>query len=397
MLVLPAFCIITILSALLFFGCSPDDDKSVKPGTVMIRVDPDKWPDLVDDLDGDSLRAALEQSRTYLKKLPEDRLFKYGPDQYTAVKLLASLDAFEKYFNNMGPGPELTKALAKDFILYQSVGSDGAGKVVCTGYYEPQLPGALSPDNEYKWPLYSRPDDLIDVDLEKFSAKFKGKRIRGRLKGTRLIPYYSRNDIDRDRVLEGRGLEFAWVNDPASLFFLHIQGSGRIILPDGNVVRVGYAAGNGRTYRSIGKKMFQDGLLSRNELSMQGIRSWLRNNPEKAAAVMDHNESYVFFRKIDTAPVGNINVPLTPNRSAALDHKIFPRGALAWLQSRKPVVEGDKIKEWMKFSRFVMVQDTGGAITGPGRLDLFFGHGLEAETAAGHFKEEGALFFLVMK
>ena len=163
------------------------------------------------------------------------------------------------------------------------------------------------------------------------------------------------------------------MSDPVALFFLHIQGSGRIRLPDGSIMRVGYAGKNGRPYRSIGKYMLENKLAERKDMTMQGLRDWLRSHPSRMAEVMDHNESYVFFRKLNSAPVGNINVPLTPERSVALDHRIFPKGALAWLESRLPILAGEEVTGWQTFSRFVMVQDTGGAITGPGRLDLFFG------------------------
>ncbi|MEW5724130.1 MAG: MltA domain-containing protein, partial [Thermodesulfobacteriota bacterium] len=321
----------------------------------------------------------------------------YGEDAYTAAHLLASLDEFERLYKKTGPGPEMSRELKNRFVLYRSVGSDGKGRVLFTGYYEPELAGALAPDERFRWPVYGPPDDLIEADLGAFLPELEGSTIKGRLEGRRLVPYYSRQEIDRQSVLTGRGLELAWVDDPVGLFFLHIQGSGRLRLPDGRVVRIGYAGTNGRPYRSLGRHMIEQGLLNQAETSMQAIRTWLAAHPEQAPGLLDYNPSYVFFRMLEGEVVGNINVPLTPGRSAALDHKMFPKGALAWISGRKPTAQGGQVSKPAEFSRFVLVQDTGGAIKGPGRLDLFFGHGPEAELEAGHLKEPGQLFFLVLR
>ena len=386
-----------VLLSLIPAGCKVADREPPKSDQVMIRMEPGRWPDLADDLEQGSLFRTLEQSRAYLRRLPPERTFKYGPDVYPAAHLLASLETFERLYKNIGPGPALKQTLVTDFILYRSTGREGTGEVICTGYYEPQLNGSLIPDERYRWPIYSRPDDLIEANLGLFSPELTGKKIRGRLEGLRLLPYFSRREIDRQGALAGRGLELAWVDDPVDLFFLHIQGSGRIRLPDGQVIRVGYAASNGRPYRSLGKHLNELRILTLDEMSMQAIKDWLSAHPEQTAALLDHNESYIFFRLLEGDPVGNINVPLTPGRSVALDHRIFPKGALAWLQTRVPEVISGRIDHWRASSRFVLVQDTGGAIRGPGRLDLFFGHGREAELSAGHMKEPGTLFFLILK
>lgn len=387
--------LVLVLAALA--GCRVSQMPPPKTDMVMVRLEPSQWPDLGDDLDAASLNQALDQSRVYLRRLPGTRSFKYGSDIYTARHLLASLDAFERLHRSLGPGRALNRALAKDFILYKSVGRDGGGEVLYTGYYEPLLNGSLTSCDRFRWPVYQRPHDLIEVNLGGFSPDLAGKTIKGRLKGRRLVPYYTRREIDRQNALAGQNLELVWVDDPVALFFLHIQGSGRIRLPDGRVMRVGYAGANGRPYRSLGRRMIELELLNSEEMSMQAIREWLGAHPDQAPDLLDHNGSYVFFHRLDGGPVGNINVPLTPGRSVALDHRIFPKGALAWLQSRKPVVRSGQVVRWQEFSRFVLVQDTGGAIRGPGRLDLFFGHGQEAETGAGRMKEPGRLFFLVMK
>ena len=389
--------IIVILLGLSFLlGCVPP--RPTEPvGPAMVRVDPADWPDLTDDLDPDSLATALEASRTYLRRLPPDRTFQYGKDVYTAAHLLESLDVFGTIYRTIAQGTSLKDVLRNHFILYRSVGDEVGGRVLCTGYYEPLLHGSLKPGGPYRWPLYGRPADLIDVDLGAFSKELNGQSLRGRIEGNRLIPYHTRKQIDREAALDGRGLELVWVDDPVDLFFLHIQGSGRVALEDGQIFQVGYAGANGRPYRSIGALMIERGLVGRDDMSMQAIKAWLRGHPDETTLILEENESYIFFRILENGPLGNINVPLTPGRSAALDHRIFPRGALAWISSRRPVTLDGQVTGWRNFSRFVLVQDTGGAIRGPGRLDLFFGHGPDAEAAAGRMKEKGDLFFPVLK
>lgn len=386
-----------IILAVSFSGCNIPWLYPPEPDLVMKKVKSGKWPTLVDDMDKESLLSALNQSRTYLKRVPKDRIFVFGKDKYTAGHLIESLDEFEKRFLTAESGADLNQALKKDFILYKSVGSDGKGRVIFTGYYEPLLYGSLTKTERFKYPLYKPPKDLIEVNLGDFSKDLSGKFIKGRVKGNRLVPFYSRAEIDRENALADRRVELAWVDDPVDLFFLHIQGSGRVQLENGEVIRVGYAGSNGRQYSSLGRYLINQGLITREQMSMPAIRDWFSANPEKAPELMDHNQSYVFFRKLEKGSVGNINVELTPGRSVALDHKIFPKGALAWIETRKPVMDEEKKLKWEKVFRLVLVQDTGGAIKGPGRLDLFYGHGEEAEFSAGHMKEPGHLFFLVKK
>ena len=193
-------------------------------------------------------------------------------------------------------------------------------------------------------------------------------------------------------------MEIAWLKDPVDVTFLHIQGSGRLRLPDGTETAVGYQASNGHPYRSIGRYMLENRFLSREEMSMQSIRRYLAEHPEIIQEVLNHNPSYVFFRILENGPFGNINVPLTPGRSLALDSSLFPKGALCFISCKKPVINNNgKITGWTDFSRFVLNQDTGGAIKGSGRADLFWGSGTYAELAAGHMKHEGKLYVLIKK
>jgi membrane-bound lytic murein transglycosylase A len=212
------------------------------------------------------------------------------------------------------------------------------------------------------------------------------------------LPYYDRRQIEKDELLEGRAPVLAWLKDPVDLFFLQIQGSGRIFLDDGSVLNVHYDSTNGKPYRSIGKLLIDEGKIPKSEMSMQQIRSYLRNHPEERDTILFHNPSYVFFKLEPDGPIGYLQVKLTPGRSIAVDYRLFPLPALAYIEAEKPLVGGDgEIIRWERFSRFAVSQDTGGAIRGPARSDLFWGNGTYAEIAAGHMQHEGQLYFLVLK
>lgn len=258
-----------------------------------------------------------------------------------------------------------------------------------TGYYEPELKGSLTRSDRYRWPLYRRPADLVSVDLGLFRPDLKGEAIAGKLAGGRLVPYDDRTRIENG-ALAGKGLELAWVDDPVSAFFLQIQGSGRVDLPDGRVLRVGYDGQNGRPYVAIGRTLVQRGDLSQDAVSMQTIRAWLEAHPGAAArGIMDSNPSYVFFRVLEgPGPLGAEGVPLTEGRSLAVDPHFIPYGVPIWLDAAAPSGPG-------KLQRLMVAQDTGGAIRGPVRGDVFWGHGPEAEAASGVMKSPGRWYLLL--
>lgn len=258
-----------------------------------------------------------------------------------------------------------------------------------TGYYEPELKGSLTLGGRYRWPLYRRPGDLVSVDLGLFRPDLKGETIAGKLAGGRLVPYDDRTRIE-DGSLAGKGLELAWVDDPVSAFFLQIQGSGRIDLPDGRVLRVGYAGQNGRPYVAIGRTLVQRGDLAQDAVTMQTIRAWLEAHPGEAArSIMDSNPSYVFFRVLQgPGPLGAEGVPLTAGRSLAVDPRFVPYGMPIWLDAAAPSGPG-------RLERLMVAQDTGGAIRGPVRGDVFWGHGAEAEAASGVMKSPGRWYLLL--
>ena len=273
--------------------------------------------------------------------------------------------------------------------LAVSDGEKGIG--LFTGYFEPHLRGSWSKTAKYKFPLYRRPPELINVDLGRFRPALRGRGISGSVRGKRLVPFADRKAIRRG-ALAGRGLEFLWVDNEVDVFFLHVQGSGRVVMTDGSVVRVGFAGRNGLPYKSIGREMIKMGVLQRDKVSMQSIRQWLSANPLRAKDVMDRNKSYIFFSRIKgPGPVGAQGVALTPGRSLAVDRRYFPLGLPFWLDTSDPL-DGRK-----PLRRLMIAQDTGGAITGPVRGDLFWGYGAEARERAGKMKSSGRYFILLPK
>jgi membrane-bound lytic murein transglycosylase A len=270
----------------------------------------------------------------------------------------------------------------------------GEAEGLLTGYYEPELAGDRRRRGPYRHPLYLDPGDRQVVDLGAFRKDLAGRKITGLVRGGRFRPYWDRAEIEAGS-LAGRGLEMLWVADPVALFFLQIQGSGRVRLPDGSIVRVGYAAQNGHDYTPIGRVLIERGALVREEVSMQSIRAWLAAHPEEAGALMDENRSYVFFRVLPgDAPVGAEGVELTAGHSIAVDPRFLPYGLPVWLESTLPAAPEIGRGAEVPLARLTVAQDTGGAIRGPVRADLFLGPGVEAEATAGRMKQPLAAWLL---
>ncbi len=264
-----------------------------------------------------------------------------------------------------------------------------------TGYYEPLLHGSRRRHGRYTVPLYGRPPELVMVDLGRFRDDLKGKRIAGKVEEGSLVPFADRRAIDQG-ALAGRKLEIVWVDDPVSAFFLQVQGSGRVELEEGGEMRVGYAAQNGHPYTSIGKALIQSHALNPETVSLQTIRAWLEAHPDRIDEVLEKDASYVFFREVKgEGPMGAEGVPLTPGRSMAVDLNYLPLGVPLWLSAGVPDPEAAKPDR--KLHRLLVAQDTGGAIRGPVRGDLFWGFGPEAEALAGRMKHRGKLWVLLPK
>ncbi|HUK59981.1 MAG TPA: MltA domain-containing protein [Stellaceae bacterium] len=266
------------------------------------------------------------------------------------------------------------------------VGNNGQSQGLFTGYFEPELSGSRTRGGKYTVPLLKRPPDLVSVDLGLFRPDWTGERIAGRVVDGALRPYNTRAEIERG-ALDRMNLPLLWVDDPVDAFVLSIQGSGRVRLPDGSLVQLGYDGQNGRRYVPIGRVLVERGELQKDNVSLQSIRAWLAAHPDGAQALMDENPAYVFFRELASdGPVGAEGAVLTAGRSLAVDPKFLPLGAPMWLDASQ---NGTAIR------RLVVAQDTGGAIRGPVRGDLFWGFGAAAEQAAGRMRADGAYYLLL--
>lgn len=263
-----------------------------------------------------------------------------------------------------------------------------------TGYFDPEVPGSRSPGGQYRTALLGRPSDLVQVDLGEFTDDLKGRNVFGRVEAGKLVPYYDRAEIEAG-ALARRRLELLWLADPVDAYFLQVQGSGRVDLPDGHVVRVTYAGQNGRRSVLIGRILADRGDIPRDQVSLQSIRAWLAAHPDQVAGILDQNPSYVFFREIDDlrpdqGPPGALGVPLTPGRSIAVDRAFLPLGAPVFVVTTDPLT-GAPLR------RLTIAQDVGGAIRGPVRTDIFFGWGHEAEDRAGRMRQPGTEYLLLPK
>jgi len=276
------------------------------------------------------------------------------------------------------------------FQVFRSINEDGSDEGLITGYYEPLLHGSRKASARYRFPLYSVPEDLLVVDLAELYPELKGLRLRGRLDGRRVVPYYSRAQIDRREPAVPAKVLY-WVDDPVELFFLQVQGSGQIRLDTGERVRVGYGDQNGHPYRSIGRFLIDQGEITIEQASMQGIKAWAKQNPEKLGPVLHHNASYVFFRELDAnlpGPLGALGVPVTGGRSLAIDPRYIPLGAPVYVATTWP-------NSKRALTRLMLAQDTGSAIRGPVRGDYFWGYGEQAGVQAGRMQQRGRLWVLL--
>jgi membrane-bound lytic murein transglycosylase A len=288
-------------------------------------------------------------------------------------------------------GPRAARAFFERWFSPFEVFAGGVGDGLFTGYYEPELRGSRMKSGRYAAPVYGLPDDLITVDLGRFPSALSTQRIAGRLDGSALVPYATRAEIDAHGL--GRAKVLFYADDPIAVFFLHIQGSGRVRFADGATARVAYAGQNGWPYTPIGRILISEMGLSRQGMSMQTIRAWLASHPSDARRIMESDASFVFFREL---PIGDPGLgspgaegaPLQPGASLAVDAKIHPLGAPFYVATNMPDSK-------TPLRRLFVAQDTGGAIRGPLRADIFFGFGPQAEADAGRMKQPGSIFVLL--
>ena len=370
---------------------------AVKPLS-LVRLPADQHPLFADDMDLASLEKAIEKSLHYYGRAAGNGPRLMDDTVVTVRELRESLIALREILKRDEPDEMKQARVRETFDVYQSTGLDGKNTVLFTGYFEPIMNGSLIKTVKYQYPIYKAPNDAIVVNLSRFNDKYQWEQLIGRVKNGELIPYYSRNEIEDLGSLAGRNLEIAWVDDRIALFFLHTQGSGKIKLPNGKLLQIGYALKNGRPFQSLGRFLMDTGKISPQDISYQAIKRYLREHPEDLSEILSHNESFIFFREVKEGPVGSLGEILTAGRSIATDAAVFPKGALAFIRARKPILDRDgNVESWIPFSRFVFSQDAGGMIKGAGRVDLFCGSGDEAEMLAGSLKERGELYFLVKK
>lgn len=360
---------------LLAAGCAPCPKCPEKPAPVTAQYTPAAF----DALPGWQANGAAQALRAFLAGCARARQGAALAAVCGRAKEVALEDAAARAF------------FESAFTPYAVSASTGEASGLVTGYYEPVLRGSPAPSAAFRYPVYGVPADMIVVDLASLYPDLRHRRLRGRIEGRRLVPYYSRAEIERsDGRFEAPAL--AWVADPVALFFLQIQGSGRIAFADGAQLRIGYADQNGHPYRSLGRYLVERGELLLEEASMQGIQAWAAANPDKLRAALDANPSYVFFRLLpdlpsQDGPLGALGVPLVARASLAVDRRFIPLGAPVYLATTQPLSEAP-------LEQLAVALDTGGAIRGPVRADYYWGSGPEAGALAGRMRQQGRLWLL---
>jgi membrane-bound lytic murein transglycosylase A len=402
------FTILLLFIAVLFYGCLqrfsgrlPSRAAAARYSSGSMKLVTDSYSSFLtgDDLSRDSLNKAITQSLKYLNIIPADRIFFYGKVPYPAHEVIASMTLFQEILAQNYSYERLVSELEDNYYAFASSANRGK-QVLFTGYYEPISEGALAPSATFNVPVYTLPEDLVVLELGEFRESLKNRTIVYRMENGKLQPYYSRQQIMEQKVLSGQKKEIAWMKDPIDLFFMQVQGSGILLLPTGNKIKLSYAGANGRRYSSIGKLLIEEGKMELEAVSMGSIRRYLNSHPEERDRILYHNKSYTFFNPSEDSghPRGNLNVPLTPHRSIATDTEAFPKAALGFVSSELPIFdENGNLKEWRHFSRFVVNQDTGGAIKGADRLDLFWGNGALAAKSAGTMRRFGTLYLFIAK
>lgn len=377
--------LVICLALLLLAGCARQP---------LVVLDSSSIPSFTDDLDRASLEKAAQANLAYLRLQPPEKTILIDDHAYPVSRLTATLERFLGLLATNPSDRELDRLIREHFLVFQSTGSKGFNpgrRMLVTGYFQPVFAGSLTRQEPFVYPLYRTPPDLVKID-----SAGTGEATFGRLVDGRTVPYWTRKEIETGNRLAGA--ELVWLQDPFDAFVLHVQGSGLIRLQDGTLRGVHYAGKNGRPYRSIGKYLVDTGRMRVEEASLATIREYIRRHPEERDEILHHNPSFIFFSWADTfGATGNLGRELTPGRSIAVDQACFPAGGLAFLMTRKPMLEEGKEAVWQPLQRFVLIQDTGSAIRGPGRVDLFWGRGAQAGLEAGMMRETGTLYFLLLK
>ncbi len=360
--------------------------KQLPPGELSLRkiTDPAEIPDFTAACsDLSELETAVNNSLNYLGK-PSSRLF-FPSNQISHRQVEDSLKAFAGLIASGDSAEQLNARIREQFDVYTSVGCDDKGTVLFTGYYTPIFEGSKERGERFKYPLYGQPEDLV---------KNAAGVTLGRRSGDGVTPYPSRAEIEGSEMFKGR--EIMWLADPFEVYIVHVQGSARILQPDGTLIGIGYAANNGHEYRSIAQKLVDDGKIRKDRLNQSSMIAYFKAHPDEVANYTRLNPRYVFFQITDGTPRGSLNEPVIPLRSIATDKAIYPRGGLTFLSAILPQAVGDEVSQ-EPYSGFALDQDTGGAIRAPGRCDVYMGVGEAAGKLAGQTYREGRLYYLILK
>ncbi|MFH1619986.1 MAG: MltA domain-containing protein [bacterium] len=394
-------------SLLLITGCVTPPGPGLKPAAVpaLRQVATENFPRFSDTAGKASFLLAAERSASYFDSFKGKKKFYRVTDRKVTPELLGrTVRELAKIMKEAADENELNRRIREKFDLFRSAGSDGEGRVVFSSYYEPVLDASLTRTPEYAYPIYARPKDLVTVNLENFDGtKWKGEKVNGRLKDGQIVPYFSREQIDFKKVFKGKGLELAWLKNRADIMDLHIEGSGKLRLPDGKIIKAGFAATNGLPFKGWMTVLTNSGVIPGNEITHEKAKKYLLEHQDAEPWILSTNRRYTFFQLTEMndpleGPTGTIGVPLVAGRSAAVDAQIFPLGALAYMEAPLPQVD-DKgnVLGIAADSRFVLCQDTGGAILGPGRVDFFAGSGPKAKAFAFNLWESGKFYLLLLK
>lgn len=358
----------------------------------LIPLSPDAYPSFSDNGDKEAFKHALKNQIEHFSRLKQPTLYSWDRKTISSARLRATLEKFLRILENDEVN-DWNQHIRDHFDVYQSTGEKGNGTVIFTGYYIPQLNGSLEMNEEYSYPLYRLPDDLIIKE-----HKPDGLKKTVRIENGKEYPYYTRKQIDHEGVLRGKGYEIAYLKDPLDCYTLHVQGSGTLLLPDGTPLNINFSGSNYYPYHSLREEMLKDGILSPENASMESIRTYFSGHPDQLQPYLNRNERYTFFKIGENEPVGCLGLELTPERSIAIDKQIFPAGALSYIVTTIPAVNASmEVEQYVPWSRFVLNQDEGGAIKGSHRVDIFWGTGNRAEAVASHMKQPGKLYYLIAK
>jgi len=357
-------------------GCGKKKEVLDPNKPLLLITDPKLMPKFYDSFDKKSLLDSINKSIIYSSS--HSVTFRQLSGQFTQAEIIDSLKAFKQILVSSNTKQEFDKRIKANFDIYISQGGKGNRKVLFTGYYQPMIDGSYKRTNRFKYPLYARPKDL-----------------------KRGSPYLTKKQIDIDRELSGKGLEFIWVDSYLMAHIIHVQGTAVIKLPSGKKINIGYHGDNGRPYTSIIKKIINDGYIKKKDISLKALEDFFKNNPTLEKKYITMNDRYIFFKEIQGGPYGSLGIEVTPKRSLAT-HKfqnteyLFPPCGIAFVDCNLPIIDGNRVA-YDRATFFAINQDTGSAITGAGRADIYFGVGDRAKQYAGYTHTEGKLYYLKLR